>query len=54
MSTNADIKIIRKKDKPDYDLIIGIETLAKWGAQFDFIDHTVWLNSSHETAKCYF
>ena len=44
MSTNADIKIISKKDKPAYDLIIGIETLAKWRAQFDFIDRTVMLD----------
>ena len=44
MSTNADVKIISKKDKPSYDLIIGIETLAKWRAQFDFIDRTVTLD----------
>jgi hypothetical protein len=44
MSTNADVKIISKKDKPAYDLIIGIETLAKWRAQFDFIDRTITLD----------
>ena len=43
MSTNADIEILEKKDKLAYDLIIGIETLAKWRAQFDFIDRTVTL-----------
>ena len=44
MSTKADVKIVKTKDKPSYDLIIGIETLAKWRAKFDFIDRIVTLD----------
>jgi hypothetical protein len=51
MSTKADVKIVKTKDKPSYDLIIGIETLAKWRAKFDFIDRIVTLDGESVPMK---
>lgn len=43
-SCQADVKIVSVNDKPTYDLIIGIETLARWNCMLNFTERIITID----------
>lgn len=50
-SCKADVKIVSVNDNPTYDLIIGIETLARWNCLLDFENRVVTLDGIQTPMK---
>ena len=50
-SCKADVKIVSVNDNPTYDLIVGIETLARWNALLDFENRVLTLDGIQTPMK---